>query len=134
MYLLGNLGLASFLTSIAIWVRYQPIESAYLAAPNLLSQAKLERAKEEISFWRTGLLAALGGYLALLVSWFGSVVKMNKELTTDKSELFLLHAAGTIYVAVQSAWYLFGVLAEIAGKSRQAIKILEKVPTCPKDE
>jgi hypothetical protein len=126
--LLNNLVLGSILTVIAIWVRYHPIETSFLTNSNLLEAAKLERTKEEISFWRTGLLAVLAGYLTLLVSWFNSIVKMNESITPDPGEQFLLNYYGNVFISIMSLWFLFGVVGEIANKTSEALKIMERIP------
>lgn len=127
--LLNNIGLASILTTVAVWVRYHPTDSAYLDNPDLLPQAKLERVKEEISFWRAGFFSALGGYLALLVSWFNSMVKFNEGITPNHGEQFLLNYGGGVLIVLLSVWFLFGVIVEIAAKTRHAIQLLEKIPS-----
>ena len=124
---LHSVGLAAILTVIATWIRYRPMESAYLTNPHLVLEAKLERTKEEISFWRTGLIAGLAGYLALLVPWFGAVLQSTKEITPDQGEQFLGIINSGTFILLHSAWYFFGCLAEVAGKNRQAVKLLEQI-------
>jgi len=127
MNLLTNIGLASFLTMTAITIHDHKINTGYLNDPKMLQEAKLERAKQEISFWNTILLAFLGGYLALLVSWWNGVHEINKDITANQGEQFLLNNNGLFLMIVHSAWFLIGVVTEIAKKNRDSLKFLEGI-------
>ena len=131
--LFGMLAVVTILTTIAVWVRYQPMRVAYLLDPRVLPQAKLARAREEVSFWRTGSLAAIGGYLALLVSWYNTVMVTNGSVTPVQGEQFVLGQAALVSIALQSAWFLFGVVVEMANKAREALQLLEVVPASQVD-
>jgi hypothetical protein len=128
MALLGEIGIASLVTTAAVWIHYCRLESAYLSDDAIMSEAKIERVKEEIAFWRNGGLAALGGFLALLVSWYSRTAQLNQQMSTDRHEQFVLNNAGLVFILVQSAWYIFGPVAEFAAKTRQALRLLENVP------
>ena len=128
MGFLNPLLISSFLFTITVGVRYQQIKVNNLDSPDILPQAKIERVKEEIAFWRTGFLALLGGYLALVITWFNSIRLYNIDVTPDEGEEFLLNTNGIILVCIQSAWFFFCVLPELINKTREALKLLEKIP------
>jgi len=119
--------LCSILTAVAAWVRYHPMDTAYLTESAVLTQAKLERAKEEIAFWRSAFVYTLGGFLAILFSWLNTVVDLNKLITTEAREQFLMNLASSYRVISIGVWIIFGVLAEIATKTREAIRHLEMI-------
>jgi hypothetical protein len=129
MAVLGEIGIASIVTTVAVWIHYCPLESGYLNDNAVLSDAKIERVKEEVAFWRTGGLAALAGFLALLVSWYSRTAQLNQQMSTDPHEQFLLNISGLVFIQVQSAWYMFGPVAEFAAKTRQTLRLLEQIPT-----
>jgi hypothetical protein len=129
MGFLNSISLGSILTVITVWIHYHSFREAYLADPKVLTAAKLERVKQEFTFWRAVLLGALGGYLALLVSWWAGVRQMDSDITPDRGEQFLLNINGMVFVIVQSSWYICGVLREVANKTFESLRLLEKIPS-----
>jgi hypothetical protein len=128
MAVLSEIGIAAIVTTVAVWIHYCHLESGYLRDDAILPDAKIERVKEEIAFWRNGGLAALGGFLALLVSWYSRTAQLNQQMSTNPREQVLLNISGLVFILVQSSWYVFGPVAEFAVKTRQALRLLEEVP------
>ena len=132
-FLIGNLAFAAILTTIAFWIHDHSIEAGYLDLPQIATEAKLARVKEEIALWRGSILAALGGYLAILVNWHTCNVTMDTTVTTAPGEQFLLHRASGTSVMLFSFWFFVGIVAETVRKAGKAVRLLERiqVPASP---
>lgn len=123
----GLVVLAALLTLITTWIHTCCTNDEFLYKQELPMAAKLERAKEEVGLWRLILVSALGSYLALLVSWFNLLRDINKGVTSDIGEQFLLNTNAMILISFQSCWFICGVLLEIHKQIRRGLWLLEHI-------
>lgn len=115
------------LSVLTVWIHNELIEVEYASDKKIARDARLERVKEEILFWKEGMFAIIAAYLALLVSWFNILHELNLQVTSDRGEQLLLNSVSVILVSTISVWVVFGPLAEGAKKRREAQNLLLKI-------
>jgi magnesium-transporting ATPase (P-type) len=127
----GNVfGAAAFcfvLSTLAVWIRYQPLESQYASDTRIDRTARLERVKEEIQFWRGGMMTVLGTAIVATISLCVMNFEGIKRFDTDASEQVLACNYAGFATAVAFLWLLFGPKAEAAKKCNEARGLLLRI-------
>jgi hypothetical protein len=124
----GEVALMALLTLIATWIHHYPVDEDFILDPAIDTTAKIEAIKEESGTWKTILTTAIVGYLTIVVVWFTTIQSINKDVTPERSEQFLLNGNAIILITFQSAWFVCGVLSEISRKRRQVVDLLKRIP------
>lgn len=124
---LGTTAICFALSTLTTWIHYHALDSEYATDEKIDRAARLERAKEEIVFWRSGLTAFLGVFLVVMLSWSGLMIDLARRIDTDPSEQMLLYNVVGFNVTFAALFIVFGPLAEAADKCREAQRVLLKI-------
>ncbi|MGO9246537.1 MAG: hypothetical protein ACLPT4_00665 [Verrucomicrobiia bacterium] len=127
VYVFGMIIGCCALSMVATWIRYWPIEGDYASNRKIDRTARLERAKEEIGFWRGGMFAVLAVFLAAWIGWYKVSADYNLRIDPDLSEQSLIGVASMLNITFMGLWMLFGPLAEAAKKTQEALGLLLKI-------
>lgn len=132
-FLAIHMTFGSVTTTIAVWIRHCSLDSDYISR-GILPQAKIERAKAEISFWQTGLWYLIAGFFVVIVAWVKLGREITDTITPNAVERVFVNKAQTFGIGLHSIWFLVGVLGQVIRKCREAFTLLEKIPDDSKEK
>ncbi len=124
----GMTAMVILLSVATTWIHCWPVETDYARDMKIDRSARLERAKEEILFWRTSVLAMLAVFLAVLISWYGLLLEINERTDSVPSEQFLLNNLAQFFIAFSATWFICGPLVGGVNKCREAQDVLLQIP------
>jgi hypothetical protein len=127
MNLTGATAFFFVLSTAAVWIRYQPVESQYVDDPKIDRTARLERVKEEILFWRNGITTVLGTTIVAAISYCLLNLDGFRHVDPDPSEQVLACNYTGFSTGVYFIWLIFGPLAEAAKKTTEVRNLLLKI-------
>jgi len=129
-------GLAAWILYLAIaslfscLIRFLPFEANridWLAASDIITEAKIERVKEYANLWRTIAVSITIGYLGVLIPWINFTWTQAPYIVKAPAEIFLLSQAGVAALAGLSMYVLFGIIYEAFRKAHVAAELLFQI-------
>jgi hypothetical protein len=118
--------LSIVLSTIATWIRYQPLHIEFAQDARILEPVPIESVKEQVSFWRGVLLTMSAVLLAAIIMWFNSMTTSNRQYDVEPNELMLLTNLSLFITYFGVIWFLFGPLAEAYKKYKRVSELLCK--------
>lgn len=104
--------LYSVTSLITTWLHNIPEKPDYINKSSIPFQARIERLKESVVFWRSLSISGSLGYIALSASWIAFFWGSGGTFLTDPSEKFLNKIAMALQFGVYSIYVISGPLKE----------------------
>jgi hypothetical protein len=112
-------------STIAYWIHYTPVRSDYTSWPDIVDDAKIERAKESINLWRIIGITIGAGYLGIILQWSHLLgIEAPNNIASDVNEKSLVGIFLSIQLVFFSIFIIFGLLYESYKKTEDAANVL----------
>lgn len=118
----------SMINIVLLWIQFTEVPRDYVQQADIPLQAKIERAKEEIGFWRSISIALASAYIGIIVSCLTIQLNSAEKIVKSSHDLQRILGLNTVLIYVLTAYLVIVGFYEIVRKTREAMNVLLSIP------